>query len=115
MTRFFPSLVRGAMATVTRRGCTPETFRASQLSVARFAPSAVSGRPHRTVLHYLGSDDDRGGIVSIVRALVPYDAFRCVLGVNRGCRQERQPPLPTLELPRLKGESIGVQTWWRAR
>lgn len=67
------------------------------------------------ILHYTGSDDDRGGIVSVVRALATAEIFDCVLGVNAGCRQYRSPPLPTLDLPRISGESIDLRTMLRSR
>ena len=51
-----------------------------------------AGKSH-TVLHYTGADDDRGGVMSAVRALATADRFTCVLGVNPGFRQHRQPPL----------------------
>lgn len=71
--------------------------------------------PSREVLHYLGADTDRGGIVSVVRALAEAGSFRCVLGVNRGFVQHRVPPLPVWEFPPLAGEHLGPATFWRAR
>ena len=68
-----------------------------------------------TVLHYVGADDDRGGIVSVVRALAGAGQFQCVLGVNRGFRQRRSPPLAAFELPALDGEVLRLRTLWRAR
>jgi glycosyltransferase involved in cell wall biosynthesis len=68
-----------------------------------------------TVLHYTGYDDDRGGIVSVVRALAAARQFDCVLGLNAGGRQLRTPPLPVREFPRLAGEKIGLLNLWRAR
>jgi glycosyltransferase involved in cell wall biosynthesis len=79
------------------------------------APRIMSTAARSTVLHYVGCDEDRGGIVSVVRALDGAGRFDCVLGVNAGCRQRRQPPLPVLELPRLAGEKLGWQTFWRSR
>src|SRR4051812_31852629 len=76
-------------------------------------PSA-NGEP-LTVLHYIGADDDRGGIVSVVRALASAECFECVLGVNRGFRQRRSPPLPVAEFTPLAGETLGLTTFWRAR
>ncbi len=67
------------------------------------------------VLHYIGADNDRGGIVSVVRALASADRFACVLGLNCGGVQERKPPLASLEFPPLAGERLGLQTFWRAR
>ena len=67
------------------------------------------------VLHYTGGDDDRGGVVSVVRNLASAGAFHCVLGVNPGCIQHRVPPLPVLELPGIAGERISPLNFWRAR
>ena len=67
------------------------------------------------VLHYLGYDDDRGGIVSVIRALASTDRFACVLGVNPGFAQARAPALATLELPAIAGETISISTFLRAR
>jgi len=69
----------------------------------------------RTVLHYVGYDDDEGGIVSVVRALAAAGRFECVLGLNAGGRQLRSPPLPAREFPRLAGDTIGPLNFWRAR
>jgi glycosyltransferase involved in cell wall biosynthesis len=69
----------------------------------------------RETLHYLGYSDDRGGIVSVIRALAAAGRFQCILGVNPGFRQGRTPALPTLELPDLDGERLGFRTFWRAR
>ena len=69
----------------------------------------------RSVLHYTGYDDDRGGIVSVVRALAGSGQFECLLGVNPGAMQHRTPALPLQELPRLAGEKIGPRDFWRAR
>ena len=68
-----------------------------------------------TVLHYLGCDEDVGGIVSVVRALAGTERFDCVLGVNRGARQRRVPALPQREFSRVAGETLGLATWWRTR
>jgi len=74
----------------------------------------VTGAP-RTVLHYLGYDDDAGGIVSVVRALAAAGRYKCVLGMNPGARQRREPALPVMEFSRLAGEEIGLANFWRAR
>lgn len=66
------------------------------------------------VLHYVGYDDDRGGIVSMIRALAIASPFRSVLGVNPGCTQHYAPPLELLELPRIDGETINLRTLARA-
>lgn len=70
--------------------------------------------PH-TVLHYTSADDDRGGVMSVVRALASAGRFNSVLGVNAGFTQRRTPPLATLELPKMDGEVISPFTVWRAR
>lgn len=69
----------------------------------------------RLVLHYTGADDDRGGVMSVIRALAGAGRFECVLGVNPGFAQGRVPPLRTLELPSITGETINLRTLWRAR
>lgn len=69
----------------------------------------------QVVLHYTGADDDRGGVMSVLRALADAGQFECVLGVNPGFRQRRRPALPVFELPRIAGETIGLRSWWRAR
>jgi glycosyltransferase involved in cell wall biosynthesis len=74
----------------------------------------VTGAP-RTVLHYLGYDEDAGGIVSVVRALAATGRFECVLGMNPGGFQHRLPPLPVVEFPWLAGEKIGPWNLWQAR
>jgi glycosyltransferase involved in cell wall biosynthesis len=66
-------------------------------------------------VHYLGYDSDRGGIASIVRTLSETGRFACILGVNTGFRQTREPRLPTLEFPRLNGERIGIRNALKAR
>jgi glycosyltransferase involved in cell wall biosynthesis len=68
-----------------------------------------------TVLHYVGYDDDRGGIVSVVRALAAARTFPCILGVNTGFVPSLELELPVLELPWLEGETIGLCNFWRAR
>jgi len=77
------------------------------------APVLETATPE--VLHYVGYDEDGGGIVSVVRALQGAGRFACVLGVNRGARQHREPPLPVLELPQVDGEEISLRHFWRAR
>lgn len=68
-----------------------------------------------TVLQYVGYEDDRSGIVSVVRALAAAGRFECRLGVAPGFRQQRRPPLPVLELPAMPAEEISLRAWWRAR
>jgi glycosyltransferase involved in cell wall biosynthesis len=66
------------------------------------------------VLHYLGYDDDRGGIVAVIRALAATGLFPCVLGVNPNFEQRQSPPLTVLELPSIAGERLDLRTLWRA-
>jgi glycosyltransferase involved in cell wall biosynthesis len=79
------------------------------------AINPVPARDGAEVLHYVGYDGDRGGIVAIIRALSKEAGFRSILGVNHGFRQSRHPPLPTIEFPSVKGEQLGLLTLWRAR
>ena len=71
------------------------------------------------VLHVLGADDDGGGIVSVVRALAGTNRFDCILGLNPGAVQRRQPALARLDGPRVQPETIGplnlALTWRAAR
>ncbi len=67
------------------------------------------------ILHYTGYDDDRGGIVTVIRNLAATGQSRCVLGMNAGGVQHLAPPLPLLELPRVEGEKISPTNFWRAR
>ena len=67
------------------------------------------------VLHYVGCDDDSGGVISVIRALAAAGQFACILGTNAGAQQRRTPPLPVLELPRVAGENIGLRNAWRTR
>jgi glycosyltransferase involved in cell wall biosynthesis len=67
------------------------------------------------VLHYVGYDADRGGILAVIRALASERAFPCVLGVNSGFAPR---PGNTLELQRfspLAGETINAAAIWRTR
>ncbi len=68
-----------------------------------------------TVLHYIGYDADAGGIISAVRALASTELFDCVLGVNPNFEQLRQPPLPTMEFPRVAGDRLNLSTLWKTR
>lgn len=67
-----------------------------------------------TVLHYTGYDDDRGGIVTVIRNLAAAGRVRCMLGMNFGGVQQRRPRLETLEFPWIEGEEIGPFNFWRA-
>ena len=68
-----------------------------------------------TVLHYLGCDDDAGGIVAVVRALAGTRRIECVLGVNAGFRATRPLPGAVKAFPALDGERLGLRTFWRSR
>jgi len=74
----------------------------------------VSAPAKPEVLHYIGYDDDRGGIVSMIRALAATGRVRCVLGVNPGCVQHQVPPLETMAFARVAGEAIGPLNFFRA-
>lgn len=67
------------------------------------------------VLHYTGAVNDRGGVMSVIRALAGADRFACILGVNPGFAQQGKPALPTLVLPEITGEVINLRTFWRSR
>jgi len=72
----------------------------SQLPAGSLASGTMTASAPLTVLHYLGADDDRGGIVSVVRAMAATGEFACVLGVNPRFEAQRPAPrLATLELP----------------
>lgn len=68
-----------------------------------------------TVLHYVGYDLDRGGILAVIRALAAEKRFACVLGVNLGFVAGRSAGLPTLAFPPIAGDTIGLATMARAR
>lgn len=71
--------------------------------------------PRFTVLHYTGYDEDPGGIVAVIANLAATGRMDCVLGVNPGCVQRRPDPLPAMELPRVRPETIGLVDAVRAR
>jgi len=74
-----------------------------------------SPTPRLTILHYVGYDEDAGGILSAVRALATANRFDCVLGVNPGFRPRRQPALAHEIFPEIDGERLGWKTFYRAR
>jgi glycosyltransferase involved in cell wall biosynthesis len=74
----------------------------------------VAEPAHLEVLHYVGYDDDRGGILSMIRSLAVTGRFRSVLGVNPGFVQKTGRILPTMELSRVDGEKIGLRNFLRA-
>ena len=75
----------------------------------------AGGAATPVVLHYTGAVNDRGGVMSVIRALSGADRFACLLGVNPGFVQHTKPPLPTLVLPEITGEVINFRTFWRSR
>ncbi len=68
-----------------------------------------------TSLHYVGYENDRGGIVSVVRALATAGRFGCVLGVNESFQGGRTAALPVARFKSIEGERLGLQTFLRAR
>lgn len=75
----------------------------------------MTDRPELTVLHYLGYDTDRGGILSVVRALAGTGEFACVLGVNAGFIGRCIPAVETRRFSPVEGEVISARALWRAR
>lgn len=67
------------------------------------------------VLHYVGYHDDRGGIVSVIRALAAAGRFRCVLGVNRGFTWKGPATMDTVEFTPVAGETISLINAGRTR
>lgn len=67
------------------------------------------------ILHYVGYDDDRGGIVAVVRALAEQRRFDCILGVNTGFHPTRSEGLPTEMFPAVAGETVSLGNWFRTR
>ena len=78
-------------------------------------PTAAQASSSVEVLHYLGYDEDYGGIVSVVRALAATGRFRSVLGLNAGAVQRQSPPLPVAEFPPLAAEQVGARALLRSR
>ena len=71
--------------------------------------------PPGAVLHYVGYDVDRGGILAVIRALAAENQFPCVLGVNPNFQPERSRDLSLLRLPAIAGDTISVGTVLRAQ
>lgn len=71
--------------------------------------------PRFTVLHYTGYDEDPGGVVAVIANLAATGSTDCILGVNPGCVQRRLSPLPAMELPRVRPETISLGNVVRAR
>lgn len=68
-----------------------------------------------TVLQYVGYAHDGGGMLAALRALAGGGGFESVLGVAPGFVARRGPALPTLELPAIRAEQLGLATLWRSR
>jgi glycosyltransferase involved in cell wall biosynthesis len=76
----------------------------------------MNPRDDITSLHYVGYDNDRGGIVAVVKALAAAGRFECVLGVNETFRAgQATTTLPTFHFAPLEGERLCVRTFLRAR
>ncbi len=66
-----------------------------------------------TVLNYTGVTSDRGGVVSLVRALSSSGRFECKLGVSPGFKQSRTPALDAVVFPPMDPETINVAAFAR--
>jgi glycosyltransferase involved in cell wall biosynthesis len=71
--------------------------------------------PPGAILHYVGYDVDRGGILAVIRALAAEQLFPCVLGVNARFQAARSRELQRLSLPDLAGDVVNLATIFRAR
>ncbi len=67
-----------------------------------------------TVLHYLGTEEDRGGILTVVRGLAGAGLGRAVVWVAPGFRQTREPRLKLWRRAGSEGETIDVRAVWQA-
>lgn len=81
---------------------------------AAFDCAAMPDGETITALHYVGYDEDRGGILSVIRALAGEERFQCVLGVNPGFRPGATR-LPWREFSAVAGDVIGPANLWRTR
>lgn len=70
--------------------------------------------PPGAILHYVGYDVDRGGILAVIRALAAEQLFPCVLGTNPNFQAVRSRDLPRLSLPAIAGDVIRATTIFRA-
>jgi glycosyltransferase involved in cell wall biosynthesis len=70
--------------------------------------------PPGAILHYVGYDVDRGGILAVIRALAAENRFPCVLGVNPSFIATRSREIPLRPLPPIDGDTINAATAWRA-
>lgn len=68
-----------------------------------------------TVLHYVGYDEDRGGILAVIRALAAEKRFRCMLGVNDGFKAGPSAALEVIPFSPVAGDVINLVNIWRAR
>ena len=67
-----------------------------------------------TILHYLGYDEDRGGVLTAVRQLAAPGGARHVLAVNRGFVARRRPCLKVWRGPAVLPETISPGNAWLA-
>lgn len=82
------------------------TWSAGIFSTPGAGSGEMAGMTRPQVLHYLGYDEDRGGILSVVRALAECSDWENLLGVNPTF-VSKQPLGPSLlVLPRVEGERI---------
>jgi glycosyltransferase involved in cell wall biosynthesis len=65
-----------------------------------------------TVLHFLGYDEDRGGVLTAIRLLARQGGANHVLVVNPGFAQRRDPRLPVQEGPAVTPEVISPRALW---
>ena len=75
----------------------------------------MPAEPPGAVLHYIGYDVDRGGILAVIRAVAAENEFPCVLGVNPNFQPERSRAVPLLRLPAIAGDTISAGALLRAR
>jgi glycosyltransferase involved in cell wall biosynthesis len=65
------------------------------------------------VLNYTGAENDRGGVVSVVRALASTERYECILGVAPNFSQSRRPPLKFVCFAKIAHERIDLGTMIR--
>ncbi|HTQ30604.1 MAG TPA: glycosyltransferase [Opitutaceae bacterium] len=66
-----------------------------------------------TVLHFLGYDQDAGGVLTAIRLLAAQGGVRHAVVVNRGFRWRRVPRLAALRGPRVVCETISLGNFLR--
>lgn len=64
------------------------------------------------VLHFLGYDEDRGGVLTAIRLLASQEGVEHVLVVNSGFVQRREPRLRVQPGPAVAPELISVRALW---